>query len=226
VEATEVSDQIREVVEEQHEQHVELAQERAHARLEESFRNGVAILIAALASLLAIASLGGEEASIHLLTGSILTADSYAFYQAKNIRQNLYQIAADDLQVTLQQQGGAMGPEGRQAYQKLIDGYRATIVRYESEPDKKYPDDPIKGEGKKELLARGQYWEAQRNEAELKFPNFHYAEVLFQVAIVLGSVTLITRRRWMISLTLVLGVIGIVMMMNGFFLFVELPGSH
>jgi hypothetical protein len=160
-----------------------------------------------------------------LLTGSILTADSYAFYQAKNIRQTSYQLAADDLEVEMATAGTNWSPEVRQVVQQKIAQYRATVVRYDSEPDPKYPNDPMKGEGKKELLYRATFWEKARDHAELQFPNFHYSEALLQIAIVMGSVAIITRSRWIVGSVAVLGVVAMVMMMNGFFLFFQLPGT-
>ena len=222
VETTEIAHQIEEVV---HAEHAELEAERRENRDQERSRNAIAALIACLAAFLAIASLGGETAGIHLLSGSILTADSYAFYQAKNIRQTSYQLAADDLELTLQNAGVYVSPDARAAFQKKIDQYRATATRYESEPDPKHPNDPMYGEGKKELLYRATFYENSRNHAELQVPNFHYAEALFQIAIVLGSVAIITRRKWIIWGILILGVVAAIMTANGFFLFFELPGT-
>ena len=44
--------------------------------------------------LLAIAALGGAEATKEMLNANIHASDTYAFYQAKNIRQTLYQTSA------------------------------------------------------------------------------------------------------------------------------------
>jgi hypothetical protein len=222
VESAEIAHKIEEVVEEEHR---ELEAERKANRAQEKYRNALAAMIAGLAALLAIASLGGETAGIHLITGSILTADSYAFYQAKNIRQTSVSLAADDLELTLQNAGVYVSPDARLAFQKKIDQYRATAARYESEPDPKHPNDPMYGEGKKELLYRATYWEKNRDHAEMQVPNFHYAEALFQIAIVLGSVAIITHRKWIVGVIAVLGVVAMVMTLNGFFLFFHLPGT-
>ena len=67
------------------------------------FRGRCAMLVSALAMVLAIAGLGGNNASKESTVNNILAANAYAFYQAKNIRQTEYKIAADNLQLQLAQ---------------------------------------------------------------------------------------------------------------------------
>src|ERR1041385_3708095 len=108
------------------------------------FRRLTAIYLGVIAMLLAIASLGGAEATKEMLNANIHASDTYAFYQAKYIRQTLYQIAASELE--LQTGSGQLtGDHGAKAAE-LIKRYRDTATRYESEP--------ANGEGKKELMAK------------------------------------------------------------------------
>jgi len=67
----------------------------------DSFRTRCAMLVSILAMCLAIASLGGNNASKESMSNNILAANAYAFYQAKNIRQTDYKIAADELRIQL-----------------------------------------------------------------------------------------------------------------------------
>jgi hypothetical protein len=73
------------------------------------------------------------------------------------------------------------------------------------------------------LLARAQNYEEQRGRAQRQSPNFEYAEALFQIAIVLGSVSIVAAARWLLGLGLGLGVLATLLMLNGFFLLVSLP---
>ncbi len=54
---------------------------------QEEFRIRGGFLVAGLAVILAIASLLGSNAEQEVLLNNIETADAYAFFQAKNIRQ-------------------------------------------------------------------------------------------------------------------------------------------
>src|ERR671933_3018870 len=76
----------------------EAAEER---RGDERFRRRAAVAIGVLAMLLAIAGLGGGNATKEMLNANIQASDTYAFYQAKNIRQTSTQQAADVLAALL-----------------------------------------------------------------------------------------------------------------------------
>jgi len=97
----------------------------------------------------------------------------------------------------------------------MIKRFRARVDRYES--------DPPTGEGKKELLAKSKEWEAKRDQAAERDPNFDYAEALFQIAIVLGSVAIVAASRPLVKLSGVLAVAASLLMINGYFLLVHLP---
>jgi hypothetical protein len=93
--------------------------------------------------------------------------------------------------------------------------YRDRVERYES--------DPSTGEGKKELLAKARDLEARRDHAAERDPNFDYAEALFQIAIVLGSVSIVAASRPLVNLSGLLAIGGTLLMLNGYFLLVHLP---
>lgn len=211
MDAAEVAGQISEAVE----------HERAEQRVVETFRTRAAIAIAVLAMLLAVTSLGGDNATKEAINHNILASDTWAFYQAKNVRQTANQIAANELEASLALHGAGIGDQARQGIQQNIDRYRATVARYESEPDPS--GDILKGEGKKELMARARHFEEIRDHALKQDPNFDYALALFQIAIVLGSVSIVATSRPILALALVLGAAATVLMLNGFFLFIDLP---
>lgn len=189
----------------------------------ERFRSRVALLIAIMATLLAIASLGGGNAAEDMLGNNIHASDTWAFYQAKNVRQTTYKLAAEELETELQLRQDSLTPEMRQQIQRRIDQYKETVTRYESEPDPQAPDDPLKGEGKQQLFARAHDFEEQRDRAIQQDPNFDYSEALFQIAIVLASVAILATSRPILWLSLVMALVASLLMLNGFFLLVRLP---
>src|SRR5919198_157675 len=99
----------------------------------ERFRRRAAIVIGVLAMLLAISSLGGGNATKEMLNANIQASDTFAFYQAKNVRQTSNQLAADSLEALLVSRPD-LTADARGEIQKRIDGYNATVARYESEP--------------------------------------------------------------------------------------------
>jgi Domain of unknown function (DUF4337) len=184
----------------------------AHA--DETFRKLTAIFVGVVAMLLAIASLGGSHATKMLLSANIHASDTYSFYQAKTIRQTVYQVSADQLETQLAAQPGMSEPAKAKA-EDVIKRYRATVARYDSEP--------ATGDGKKELLAKAKEWEHKREHAAEQDPNFEYSEALFQIAIVLGSVSIVAASRPLLMLSGALAGVGSLLMINGYFLLVHLP---
>jgi hypothetical protein len=151
-----------------------------------------------------------------MLNANIQASDTYAFYQAKYIRQTLYQIAASELE--LQTGANALaGDQGAKAAE-LIKRYRDTATRYES--------DPATAEGKKELMAKAKRLESARDHATAQIPNFEYAEALFQIAIVLGSVAIVAASIWLVGLSGLLALAGVLLTINGYLLLVPLGGHH
>jgi uncharacterized protein DUF4337 len=203
---------------------MEPAEQIAEAResADERFKNRAALIIAFMATLLAITSLGGGNAAEDMANNNIQASDTWAFYQAKSIRQTTMRVAADSLEADLRANPN-MPPDARDFIQKKIDEYRATASRYEDEPDKDDPNNPLKGEGRKQLTARAKDYEAQREEAAKKDPNFDFSEALFQIAIVLASVAILANSRMIVTAALIAGALATVLMLNGYFLFFPLP---
>ncbi|HVG30214.1 MAG TPA: DUF4337 domain-containing protein [Pyrinomonadaceae bacterium] len=190
---------------------------------DDKFRSRVALLIAFMAMLLAITSLGGGNVAEDMFNNNIQASDTWSFYQAKNIRQTGYRLAAEELESELAMHGDSLKPEVRQGVEDKIKTYRETAARYESEPDEKEPDNPLRGEGKKQLAARAQDFVAQRERAQRQDPNFDFAEALFQIAIVLASVAILANSRAVVFGSVAAGALAFVLMLNGFFLLVNLP---
>lgn len=193
----------------------ELHEEKAEQEADNRFRNRAALLIACLAAVLAVGGLGGGNATDDMVASNIKASDTWAFYQAKNVRQTMYEIEAEKLKAQLA--AGTVPAAERPSAEARLKDYEATVARYDSEPD---PQDPAKGEGKKELSAQARAHEAAFDEASARDNNFDYAEVLLQLALVLGSVAILAVNRWILGLSAALGVVGSLLTANGFLLLV------
>ena len=202
MEATEIAEKIGEA----HEAHT--AEEDAR------FRRLTGIYLGIIAMLLAITSLGGSNAMKVMLSANIQASDTYGFYQSRNIRQTMFQLTAEQLERDLLAQPD-MPEAAKTKIQEAIKRYQTRVERYES--------DPATGEGKKELLAKAKEWEAKRDHATERDPNFDFAEALFQIAIVLGSVSIVAASRALIKLSGGIAVVASLLMLNGYFLLVHVP---
>jgi hypothetical protein len=131
-----------------------------------------------------------------ILTNTIKANDTWSFYQAKSIKQTMNETAADD--------ADARGDKAK------ADKYRATAARYESEP--------ATGEGKKELMAKAQKLEAERDLAKQKSPWISFAGSTMQMAIVLVSASIIAVSSAMFWGSFGVMAIGLFLMIQGIFL--------
>jgi hypothetical protein len=194
-------------------EHVEHHAERGAGA---GFRRVAAIYLGVVAMLLAISSLGGGKATKEMLNANIHASDTYAFAQAKYLRQTAYELAADQMEAELAAQP-AMPDAAKASMTASIAKYRTDAARYGS--------DPASGEGRKELLVKAKQWEAVRDHAELQDPNFEFAAALFQIAIVLGSVSIVALSRALLGLSAVLAAVAVLLTVNGFFLVVPLSAG-
>jgi len=150
-------------------------------------------IITFLAAFLAITSLldGGNSAQI--LDNTIQSNNVWAFYQAKSIKGTLAEMAYDE----------AVERGDKDKAEKL----KAKIERYES--------DPVKGEGKKELMAKARGIEAERAVAEMKSPWYTYSNAAFQIAIVILAASMLTMSKRMYWIGIGLGAFAILLMTQG-----------
>jgi hypothetical protein len=191
-----------------------IAEAGHEAHAEASFRRAAAVILGVIAMLLAIASLLGEASMKETINYNIKASDTFAFYQARNVRQTAISLAADQLEALAASHPEWSGAARAQA-DKLISDYRATVARYES--------DPKTGEGKKELLQKARGYEAKRDHAQEQDSNYDFARGLFQIAIVLGSVSIVALSRPLLWLGCGLAGLAMLLALNGYFLLVTLP---
>ena len=161
---------------------------------------------------LAIASLGGNNAMKEMLLAQQQSSDQWAFYQAKVIREHQYRGQRLRLEGDLVERGSAMKPEAREHLQALLTKLDEEEKRYAAE--------------KKDIEKAAKALEHERDVNRDRDPYFDYAEVLLQIAIVLSSVSILSKSRPPFVVSLVLAVTGAVLAVNGFTLSYRLPFFH
>jgi hypothetical protein len=174
----------------------------------------VGVYIGILAVLLAICGVGGGNAAKDATRSNIEASNTWAFFQAKNIRRSAFQVAADELDLMLVAQPN-MPAESRTQFNTKIQYYRDQI--------QKLTTDPVRLEGLDELFVKGKALEAERDVAMRKDPYFDWSQAMLQIAIVLASVHLIIGNFPLLGLSAGLGGLGVLLMVNGFTLLVPIP---
>ena len=133
-------------------------------------------------------------------TNLLLATNTYGFYQSKSIKQTLAEGQLEEARLV--------------GNQERMEKLQAKIDRYESEP--------ATGEGKKELLVRARAQEAARDEARLHSPWLNFSGMLFQLAIVLLSASILAVNMRMYWGSIAVGALGLVLMSQGLWLWIPI----
>lgn len=159
-----------------------------HGEPHDTFPRNVAILVAFIAAILAIAEIGGKAAQNAYLTYHVTASDDWAFYQAKNIRSNIYALHAETLEV--------LAPAADAAVKKKIDAASAQAKRL---------DDDEKTTGRKQAMEKARHSEEMRDHAFHRYHMYEFVVGALQIAIVLSSVSIVSRMKPLAWLAAALG---------------------
>jgi len=179
---------------------------------DKTFARRVALTTAIFAVVLAIASLGGNNAMKEMLLAQQQSSDQWAFYQAKVIREHQYRAQKMRLEAELAERGPTMKPEARQEYEELLKKFAEEEKRYNAE--------------KKDIEMNARKLEHERDRNRDRDPYFDYAEVLLQIAIVMASVSILAASRPMFFFSLILALCGALLAANGYTLLFRVPFLH
>lgn len=157
-------------------------------------------IITVIAALLAVNTYIASGNSSKVLNNTIKANDTWAFYQAKSIKQTLAEMALDD------------AIERRQA--DKAEKLRAKITRYES--------DPATGEGKKELMAKARALEAERDSLRKSGPWMTFSGMAYQLGIVLLSASILAVSVPLLWGSVAVSAVGAVLMSQGIWLWLPI----
>jgi len=124
----------------------------------------------------------------------------------------MYQLNLDDLKVQLAdpQTDKSLKP----ALQARADNYQKYIDVLESDP---------KGEGKKEIMAKGRALEADRDSAKKRSPFFGMAGTIIQIAIIFSTTAILAVSMALWYSSIAVGIIGLIVLADGIWYFFPLP---
>jgi len=168
-------------------------QENAEHGAHEPSLAPVTLTMAVLAVLVAATGLMGHRAHTEELLHQTKATDQWAYYQAKDIRRRNYELFIDELSVfTLQ---------NSEATQKVKEKYAKEIERYRGE--------------EKEIQAEARSAENEVLVEQRRANRFDLGEVLLEAALVICSITLLTRKKAFWYFGLLLGTTGVVIAATG-----------
>lgn len=161
---------------------------------EAKIKDKAGLVINVFALLLAVNAWYGGKLGSTVLNNTIKANDTYSFYQAKSIKQSLAEQNLYEAQHN--------GDKAR------AEEMTAKIDKYENEPK----------EGKKDLLAKAQALEAERDDAKTRSPWIGYASTAYQLAIVLLSASILAVSMPLFWGSFAVAGFGLILSLNGLFL--------
>jgi hypothetical protein len=185
--------------------------EELEERRDKTFSRRVALVTAVYAVILAVASLGGNNAMKEMLLAQQEASNQWAYYQSKVIREHLNRGNKLVLETQLAEPSALKGAEREKV---------EALTRKFADEEKRMNAD------KKEIEPKAKAAEVERDRNQAKDPYFDYAEVLLQIAIVCASVSILSSSRPMFWFSSLLAVLGGLATLNGFLLLVRLPFLH
>ncbi|MGZ4822631.1 MAG: DUF4337 domain-containing protein [Terriglobales bacterium] len=157
------------------------------ARTREDKRIGLTMAVVAV--LLAVTTMLGHRTHTESVLLQTRATDQWAYYQAKNIRAHMYEANS--------QLAGALAPQG----QTLAEDFKTRGEKQRSEAEN--------------VRANAEKLEAETQATERKAAHYDLAEIFFEVAIVLCSISLLAGSGMYWRLSFISTLIGIVIAARG-----------
>jgi hypothetical protein len=174
-------------------ENMEELQENAEHAAHEPNLAPVTITMAIFAVLVAATGLLGHRAHTEEMLNQTKATDQWAYYQAKNIRQKNYELFIDETSV-FALQNSEQTQKIKEKYQKEVEKYKDQQKDIKNEAESAENDVLIEGR---------------------RADRFDLGEVMLEAALVICSITLLTRKKLFWAMGLVLGAAGVVIAASG-----------
>ena len=176
-------------------EHFEVAHK--HSKHEDQWKMISALVTTILALLIAVSSFGIKNANHHSLILKNEAVDQWSFFQAKSIKERLYDIESQKMSFT--ENNDKFFNEKAQ----LAQVYKSEMERYRSEQDG--------------IIEKARYFTEISVKYDEKGNYYELAQVFFELAIVLNAMFLMLTRKFMFYISLSTGAIGLLFLGIGFF---------
>jgi hypothetical protein len=170
----------------------ELQENAEHGRENPSLAP-ISVTMAILAVCVAVVSLLGHRSHTEELLFQNRATDQWAYFQAKNIRRHNYEMSLDLLSL--------IEFKDQEQAAKIREKYQREAERYTKEQD--------------EIEKQAKDLEGESARAQRKADRFDLGEVFLEIALVISSLALLSRKRLYWFLGIISGVSGLVIAITG-----------
>jgi hypothetical protein len=170
----------------------------------EPWLNYLALTTVIFAVCATLATFKGGGYSTRSVLSQAQASDQWAYYQAKSIKENVYQLQLDKIQLEAKLDADASAAKAT-LYKDTISDYEKKVAKYKVE--------------KEAIKTQAEDWEAKRDDLQKHGGPFGIAVILLQIAILISSIAALLKRQVLWYLAMPVGLIGITFFADGFFLF-------
>ena len=175
----------------------------------ETWINYLAFTTVIFAALATLSTFKGGGFSSSSVVFQAQASDQWAYFQAKSIRESLYRIQKENLNLQIGLLASNVAPEEKEKIAKALSEADEKVKKYETE--------------KNEIEKIARALEQSRDEAKTHGKPLGLAVIFLQIAIVLSSIGGLLKRKEVWYLGLPIGLAGATLFADGFLLF--LPTS-
>lgn len=170
----------------------------------EKWQGWLALSTAIMAVLAALTTLYMGKFSSRAIMAQGQESDQWAYYQAKSIKGHTYEVNLKTLELQYLTQKG-LSPEAAAEYQKTLGKYGEEIKRYDGE--------------KKEIKEKAEGIAKAKLKAQEMGGDFAYALIFLQIALMLASISSLTKRKYLWYIALVCNVGWLFFFLDAWLLF-------
>ena len=167
----------------------------------EPWLNLLALTTVILAVCATLATFKGGGFSTKTVLNQAMASDQWAYYQAKGIKGNLYEVEAMRLKRELELAPKATVP----ILEKSLAEVEKKVAKYDGE--------------KADIFKKATAFEEAKADAQKHGAPFGLAVIFLQIAILLSSIAALMKKQPVYWAGLAVGIVGIVYFVNGFYLF-------
>jgi hypothetical protein len=171
----------------------------------EQWMSYLALSTVILAVCATMATFKGGGFSTRAVMSQSQASDQWAFFQAKSVKLNLYEIQREKIQMEILALNEKTAGSTIAAYKKKIEDYTKKIEKYDAE--------------KTVIMAEAKKLEGIRDDSQKHSRVFGVAVIFLQIAILLSSIAGLLKKKPVWILGLAVGVVGIYYFVDGFLLF-------
>ena len=167
----------------------------------EPWLNLLALTTVILAVCATLATFKGGGFSTKTVLNQAMASDQWAYYQAKGIKGNLYEVEAMRLKRELELAPKATVP----ILEKSLAEVEKKVAKYDGE--------------KADIFKKATAFEEAKADAQKHGAPFGLAVIFLQIAILLSSIAALMKKQPVYWAGLAVGILGVVYFVNGFYLF-------